>query len=413
VLLIIDELGKFLEYSARAPEQGDIHVLQLLAETTSRFSPPGLYVFTILHQAFDRYAAGLRPATRDEWAKVQGRFEDIAFQEPPDQFLDLIGRAINHAPHPLASSLERRARRQAETAFDLGLAPRGMPKSQFIQALVRSAPLHPAAVLVLSRLCRKLAQHQRSLFAFLVSRDAHGFLSFLEREIRQDDLSFLRVCDLYDYVLQSIGSGLSIGESATRWAEVESALDRSLDSPREETEIVKTVGMLAAVGTYGEVKASRQVIEFALGLDKQPVERGIKSLLGRSILVYRKHNQAFALWQGSDVDIDAQVSEARKRIPAHASLAKKLAGLWTASPLVAKRHSFRTGTLRYFAVRFADVAEFPKATEPHGDADGLLIYSIPASAAEAEQLAELATKSPVRDRPEILVAVPRETTALW
>jgi hypothetical protein len=39
VLLIIDELGKFLEYGVRDPENGDIFVLQQLAETTARFNP--------------------------------------------------------------------------------------------------------------------------------------------------------------------------------------------------------------------------------------------------------------------------------------------------------------------------------------------------------------------------------------
>jgi len=47
VLLVIDELGKFLEYATRDPERGDIFVLQQLAEATARADAPSLFVITV------------------------------------------------------------------------------------------------------------------------------------------------------------------------------------------------------------------------------------------------------------------------------------------------------------------------------------------------------------------------------
>ena len=95
ILLIIDELGKFLEYGASNPEQGDVFVLQELAEAATRSARPFLFV-TILHQAVDRYADHMSPGRRAEWAKVQGRFEDVAFEERTDQILRLLSHAIGH-----------------------------------------------------------------------------------------------------------------------------------------------------------------------------------------------------------------------------------------------------------------------------------------------------------------------------
>ncbi len=80
ILLIVDELGKFLEYGASNPDQGDVFVLQELAEAATRSERPFLFV-TILHQAVDRYAEHMSPGRRAEWGKVQGRFEDVAFEE--------------------------------------------------------------------------------------------------------------------------------------------------------------------------------------------------------------------------------------------------------------------------------------------------------------------------------------------
>jgi hypothetical protein len=76
ILLIVDELGKFLEYGASNPEQGDVFVLQELAEAATRSERPLLFL-TILHQSIDHYAEHMSAGRRAEWAKVQGRFEDV------------------------------------------------------------------------------------------------------------------------------------------------------------------------------------------------------------------------------------------------------------------------------------------------------------------------------------------------
>ena len=78
--IVVDELGKFLEFAAHHPDENDMFLLQLLAEATVGSAKPDLLLVTILHQAFDQYASGLRPVLRNEWAKVQGRFQDVAFQ---------------------------------------------------------------------------------------------------------------------------------------------------------------------------------------------------------------------------------------------------------------------------------------------------------------------------------------------
>ena len=96
IVLIVDELGKALEHAAR--NSGDIFVLQELAEFAASYQTPGLLLVTLLHQSFEQYAAGLRASTRNEWAKVQGRFADIAFQEPPEQVLHVLAKAIQQHP---------------------------------------------------------------------------------------------------------------------------------------------------------------------------------------------------------------------------------------------------------------------------------------------------------------------------
>jgi hypothetical protein len=308
--LVIDELGKFLEYAAREQEQGDVFVLQELAEASA--GSPGLCLVTILHQAFERYAADLPASAREEWGKIQGRYEDIAFQEPPEQLIDLLAHAIGHVSDPVTRRLEASARKIAEVAAGLGLAPRGLTKQQFVHAMVRCSPIHPLAVLGLVRLCRKFGQHQRSLFSFLVSNEPHGFSEFCQRPVEGEGVPWYRLDTLYDYVAEALGNGLSMGESATRWAEVQGALDSAVALPESERRIIKTVGLLSAVGAYGEFKPTTDLLSFA-GEDPKAVRQDLDALVKRSIMVYRRHSQCFGLWQGSDIDLEARLVEARRR----------------------------------------------------------------------------------------------------
>lgn len=402
LLILVDELGKSLEFASRNPESGDIFILQQLAEAARPES--GLALITILHQSFERYAAGLPTTARDEWAKIQGRFVDIAFQESPEQFMDLIARAITRGDNDLVSALHYHAKRQAAMAYALDLCPPGLKKDQFSEILVRCAPLHPLTVFILARLCKKFGQNQRSLFAFLTSREADSFLSFLDE---QDSPSvFFKPADFYDYLAKNVGSGLAVGENATKWAEIEGALARCTGGSIVEINLIKTIGLLHAIGSHGKLKASAELLEYALGVDHKNLHKGLQKLIKASIIVFRRHSDSFALWQGSDVDLEARAKEARKRIDADSVIPAKLNQSWLPRPIVARRHSYVTGTLRYFSIRFVGAQDFISNLHPDGHADGLILYCLPNSEGEYSQLIQLASGSLVRENPQVLVAIP-------
>jgi len=77
LLLVIDEFGKNLE-AIRGSSDADPYLLQQLAEAGQG---PGLPIFllTLQHLSFEDYLTGAEGPQRREWAKVQGRFEDIAY----------------------------------------------------------------------------------------------------------------------------------------------------------------------------------------------------------------------------------------------------------------------------------------------------------------------------------------------
>jgi hypothetical protein len=412
VLLVIDELGQFLESAAHGRGAEDLFVLQELAESSAKTAEPTLLLVTVLHQSFENYASALRPRDRQEWEKIQGRFEDFAFQEPADQVLQLIAHAIQHTPIVEAKRLRLDFRRRAERAAELGLAPHGFGKKHFLDVLEACAPLHPLVVLCLARLCRKFGQNQRSLFSFLTSREPHGLGTFLERPVVSGGPACFRLADLHDYVAEAFGSALSVGDAAGRWAEGQAALDRGRGLPPNSLRMLKSIALLSAVGSDGKLKPSRPVLQFAESDAPRDSRQALEKLLAESLAVERKHSGTIALWEGSDVDIDERLREAERRIPRSGNLAKRANDHWTPRALVAKRHSYERGTLRYFKALFVDAVNLRAALEVPTDADGVALFALPADAAERDQLTGVARNSEVRERTEVVIGIPDDSSAL-
>ena len=406
LLLVIDELGKFLEYAAQSPVQGDVFVLQTLAEFATRSEQTPLLFLTILHQAFEQYANKFAKSQQEEWAKVQGRFEDVAFVEPTEQVLRLIGSAIERTSEGKEENLS--------LPIELDLKPNQITKKEFSKLLKNCLPLHPIVALVIDPIFRRFAQNERSLFAFLSSNEPYGLQDFLDTQHSNGALPPLfSVANLYDYLKANMEHRLYASRNGKKWAEIDSALDRLPEPSPMLMQLIKTIGVLNIIGeVIPNLKASEQLLHYALDDNTKEFtsefEGALAILKKRSIAIYRLYNKAYALWEGSDIDIEAKLREAEKHIDIQGSLATDLSRYLPTRPLVARRHLFETGTLRYFAVRYTDLENFDADLEESlEDADGLILYALPTNEHEVKHLSEKANSTKLTNREEVLIAIPR------
>jgi hypothetical protein len=196
LLLILDELGKMLEHEAL--DGGDVHLLQDLAEHASR-SDGRLVVIGILHQSFDQYAARASRDSRQEWAKVQGRYQDIAFLTGADETVALLGRAITCTITPDS------ARNRAIVVANAVAHRRPTEVISLAEALADTWPLNPVTALLLGPVSRqRFAQNERSLFGFLSSAEPAGFQDFLASD--WDGQETYGPARLWDYLATNFGN---------------------------------------------------------------------------------------------------------------------------------------------------------------------------------------------------------------
>ena len=354
IFLIIDELGKNLEYAASDRGAEDLYLLQQLAELPRNDKHP-IYILGILHQAFADYSQRLASIQRNEWSKIQGRFEDIPFTESAGQMMRLIGQAIDRSSTDShACALHNQAQEwfaRLDNIFER--------EELNAEVLEQVYPLHPLTALVLPTLCQRYAQNDRSLFTFLTSSEPYSFKNYLEeKSVQADNLPSLKLDRVYDYFIEAAGMGLASRSNMQRWVEVQDLIADAKYLDPDILRVLKTIGILNLVTITGLTRATRELVKFAMcdrPDDTKEIEswdRVISELLDKGLITHRRQLDELRIWQGSDFNVDNELIRYREenRDP----LFKLLSSIRPLKPLVAQRHSYQTGTLRYFERCYLD-----------------------------------------------------------
>lgn len=366
VIIMIDEFGKNIEHFATdEAQQSDLFLLQELAEMSGKNRKIPLSIVTLQHMAFDEYAAGASATQKREWAKIQGRFEDIPFENSPDQTRLLISNTIirTKGSHHF-QDLARWARKEAKTMQALGL------DSGFDYNMIHSCyPLSPIALEILPELCSRYGQHERTLLSFLSDPGKHTVSTFIEENSwnKKKDPPVLGIDRLYDHFISGTNMIHSSSINISRLMEIETIIRDAHGLDKTETRTLKAIGILNLLGRSGSLRASKKLLDYATGMNTAQV---LKKLESRSIITYRNYADEYRIWHGTDVDIAAELDMSRKRYK-NALLSDMLRKAIKIESVVAAKHSIETGTMRIFQRYFM--------SKPHitldGSYDGVIVYA--------------------------------------
>ena len=303
LLIILDELGKFLEFSALHPERQDIFLLQQLAETATRSGREPLFTVGLLHQGFNAYASQLSQAAQKEWEKVAGRFEELLFDQPLHQVTQLIASALNLSGCP--SGAESRAKTAMRSAAALGWFGAAPPTNSLVEIAAGLYPLHPTVIPILTKLFSRFGQNERSLFSFLLSNEPFGLQAFIQQAPTPD--TFYRIHNLYDYAATSFGYRLSIQSYRNHWNHIDSLVRSFPDQDDTSLAILKTVGLLNLINSP-ELTPTEEALTLAVG--SAPSDDAVRAAIHwlhreRHVLYSRGRQGGYCLWSHTSVNLDA------------------------------------------------------------------------------------------------------------
>lgn len=346
LVLFIDELGKFLE--AAAYEGRDLHFFQQVAEIASR-SNGRLVVIGILHQAFDEYAHRLSSQTRDEWAKIHGRYVDLAVDFSGEEQIFLLSQAIEtkerkKAPGPAAATVAEiiRPTREADA-------------KHFARLLESCWPLHPVVACLLGPISRRrFGQNQRSIFGFLNSTERHGFRDFLHNA-GDNDLFTPNI--LWDYLRTNLEPSILASPDGHRWALAAEAIERceNLGGDDLQIRLLKSIAVIDLFKERSGLVPSYDLLRTCFpDHSESGLQRALSDLDSWSLTVFRKFVNAYAIYAGSDFDIEGALKVALADIEElDFTSVRPLAQI---HPILAKRHYHETGALRWFDVNITSLS---------------------------------------------------------
>ncbi|MFC0861646.1 ATP-binding protein [Sphaerimonospora cavernae] len=392
VLLIIDEFGKSLEYLAATGDSGnaesDVFLLQMLAEKGAGRSGLPLFIVTLQHLAFSDYAARSSAIQTKEWAKVQGRFEDVTFAPNLGDAVHLLSRRLDQSS--VGEAGQSLIRQQAQAAADAWT-------EHALNAVVHVSPemfadlypLHPLTAVAAPLLAFQIGQHDRSLVGFLANDEPNTVRRTLDEASTPAPgrASTIRLPQLYDYFFASGRTTILASTNASRWLEVDTRLNEAHGLPSEDRNLLKAIGILNLIDVDGLLRATPAMIQFALHnpVDASDPERfndlrqRLQHLVESGFLTHRAYNDEYRIWQGTDVDIDARVREKARHIAPSDVIDYLSDHLATVLPteVVAGAHTQRTGMLRYFRTAISLQTDKLDGPDVVSDAtDGMMIVHL-------------------------------------
>lgn len=389
ILLFLDEMGKLLEFAADQPSRSDVYLLQMMAEYVARRPRPTMFV-GVLHQDFAGYAQRLTSNERAEWEKIRGRFDDILVDHSTYELLQLVARAVASVTEKQGNtrSLPAGLGKICGQGQNYGLLPVSVSRREAKTLFQECWPLHPVVATLVGPLFRRIGQNERSVFSFLQSSEPFAFQSHVSGNTINEPY---RLDMLYDYLHTAFGSGLYLQAHGKRWVETSEALERLANDDACETHVAKTIGVLHATRHAHNILPTEDLIQYALSPIYTPgdVTKALRSLVDRRVATFRGYNNAYALWEGSDIDVEEHVQAARDRAVDAAGVTDVINRNHRLRPIVARKHLFQSGTLRYFDVRCTTSDDLPQHLVSEPDSDGTLLVVLPRNEVSQAQIEEV------------------------
>lgn len=410
ILLLVDEAGKTLEYALQDRGGGDVYIFQELAEYANRQSKTPLLFLITLHQMFDDYVELSDRTLRNEWNKVQERFQPIQFSESAATTMQMVSSALKpSAPLPLTVSdaIDESLSQIQKGAMPL---PLGVEISDFKEMARNAWPLHPSVLLAMPHLFRRLAQNERSIFSYLTSYEPFGLQDYLDQPMCEGD-NFIRLHHIYAYLLSNFEAGLARLPYAKRLLEANDIINSRQHLTAFQLELVQSIALLNVLSEICPLRATPQALACATS-NLATVEQELEILRQQSVLTYRRLDGSYRVWEGSDVDIEARINEGRRKLQMEkTSPLEALCHHLPKRTLVARRHSLETGVHRYFNLIYAENlgANVLEGAESPEDAAGTILVLLPQTSSKA---IEAKAKEKTKGRQRLIVALPRQIDAL-
>jgi hypothetical protein len=358
VILLVDEVGKFVEHAALYPEDGDLIALQQIAECACKSDDDSIAVVAMLHQHFASYAAGVGRALGDEWHKVAARFEEIPFDEPVERYGHFAKQAFGDGKLTQEKQITAVARKEYARAVEQSVlrAPTAGDKELF-DAAEALYPLHPLVLGAAATIFKRYGQSERSFHAFLYGGESFAMRDFAQRT-DMSAAAWYRIQDLYDYLAH--GNELRFREldAERKWAYAHAVIEQQSGNGLASN-LLKAIAVFELVKTNLGLRSDADTLGWAIGESSTPsIVTALTQFTEAGILIKRHKQAEYAFAVSSAINVEALYEKAA-RSDENALMVSGTMMALAQKLIVANRHYDETGTIRTISTVVGTLDQWP------------------------------------------------------
>ena len=224
----------------------------------------------------------------------------------------------------------------------------------------------------------RYGQNERSLFTFLFSKGVNSFLDFIPH-----NNSTFNLQNVYDYIIYNFYSYLKDANAdSMSWSSMQVSIERvegldweSKNQMQDAIAIIKAIGLLNLYSIASFKLTQKQMAEYAYwAMNISNAELIINKLIQFKIIRYASYKQRLMLFQGTDMDLEAEIDKAGVVVSRPIVFIDDLNLFFNKRISPVKAHYYHRGTPRFFDY---EILEEPLDIVPTGDTDGYieLIFS--------------------------------------
>jgi len=305
IFLLYDEFGRYLQTLSSSEVHAAMQDLQDLAELANHHEASNLNVLLITHRNLGQYALRFNEDLQKEFQRIEKRYSVYYTHADRATFIRLASNVTEEY---------RRGSMQGECFISELRKFTLFPELTYheIDSLVirGSYPLHPVSLFAIPQLANLVGQNERTLFTFLQSLEKGG----LQAHVQSTSEWYLvdHIFDYFEPSLSEFEKDSLIGETYLMYSRLQRKLLDS-DLLDEELKALKVIALWRVTNLNVRQVLSDEMISFALLWDASHTSVVLSSLQKKKVIRYNSVNGFWDLFEGSSVDVDAEVAIRQER----------------------------------------------------------------------------------------------------
>lgn len=361
IIYIFDEFGRYLESNIN---KLDIKEVQDMAEYCN--SDNSSFMFLVTHKDIFQYTNKLNKQNNIfEWEKVTGRFKKEQL------FYDKV-TALTILSHSVYKTEEfKNFKNKNLDAFDKykkNLAESKLVFKEIDKIIDEFYPLNYLSAYILPELSQKIAQNERTMFAFLNSNGENGLENILEKDF------LIGLDKMYDYFEENFKFLNHESQEYRSYHNTKNALN--IVQTEDESKVLKTLGLIEIYNKYSEISPTKDILKLSLDYNDDEIDKVLKELQEKNLVIYKRNKKYFKIVEDSEINIENEIKKYIEEKLITINYTKALNKFLKADFYYPVKYNYEKDITRYLRQIYIEESGIDYLVEEKEFCDGEIIYLV-------------------------------------